>query len=327
MKTLILSKNEVGMLLSHELAAAAVRDAYVAFCSGRAELLPIQSLNIPENKCEIDFKSGYDLDEQIVCTKIAGGFRDNPVSYGLPTGLALICLINAQSGVPVCVMDGTLITAYRTAAAGALSASLLARPESSCVTVFGTGTQSKMQVLALSRLFNLSEVHVCGIEAVDDYIKTMQNNLPDTNFSAAKSAQEAVLMADIIITATVSTGALLDAAWVKPGTHITAVGCDAPGKQELDPALFKNAIIVNDSIEECVKRGETQHAIRQGVITKEGIRGEIGELITGVKDGRTDKKQITIFDTVGLSILDVKTAMAIYRAACDKGIGINADIV
>lgn len=327
MKTLIISRSEVAQLLDHKIAAKAVREAYITFNAGRAELLPIQSLDIREHNGETDFKSGYDKDNAVICTKIASGFWDNPKNFGLPTGLALVSLIDARNGVPISVMDGTLITGYRTAAAGALAASILARPDSANVAVIGTGTQAQMQTLALAGFFNLSRVRVWGIEGIDRYIAAISEKLPGVEVVSAATAQEAVHDADIVITATPSTKALVMAEWVKPGTHINAIGSDTPGKQELDPMLFKSALVVNDSIAECVRRGETQHSIAQGIIRREDIYAEIGEILSGQKSGRTSPGQLTIFDTTGLSILDISTALAIYRAAKEQGIGYELELI
>ncbi len=327
MKTLILGRSEVAQILDHAVAAEAVRAAYLTFTSRRAELLPIQYLDVVEHNGEIDFKSSYDKDEDVVCTKIAVGFWDNPKLFGLSTGLATVILLDARNGAPLSIMDGTLITGFRTAAAGALAASALAREDSADVAVIGTGNQARMQLEAHARYFKLRQVRVWGIEGVDEFIAAMSKKLPGVRFLAAESTRGAVAQADIIITATPSQKPLVMAEWVRPGTHITAIGCDAPHKQELDPNLFAKALVINDSIEECVKRGETHHAVELGIIRREDIHGEIGEILSGKKPGRTSPEQITVFDTVGLSIYDVKTAMAIYRAAKERGLGYEIELV
>jgi ornithine cyclodeaminase/alanine dehydrogenase len=137
----------------------------------------------------------------------------------------------------------------------------------------------------------------------------------------AHSAQEAVGQADILITTTRGKGSLVDAAWVKPGTHIVAIGTDVRGKQEFDPAIFRNAKIVNDSIAQCTEKGETWHPLNSNIITKADIHAEIGEILLGKKAGRVNDEEITIFDSTGMAIQDNTTSAKIYRNALENKAG------
>lgn len=327
-KTLILNGREVASLLSLTSTIEAVADAYRSYNSGKAVMPPIVSMDIAQHNGEMDFKAGYSSEENIISMKIAGGYWDNPQNFGLPSCVALICLFDGSNGVPICVMDGSLITGFRTGAAGAVAASVLARKDSSTAAIIGTGGQARMQIRALCQTLPIREVHIWGIDGCEAYQEDMSALLPDVRFCIYETAEEAVRDCDVVVTATASHAPLVQADWIRPGTHITAVGCDTPGKQEWDPVIFKRASkIVNDSITECVRRGETQHPIGLGYIKAEDIYAEIGEILLGQKAGRTSDDEITIYDTTGLSILDIHTAAMVYHAALDKNVGTFIDII
>ena len=137
----------------------------------------------------------------------------------------------------------------------------------------------------------------------------------------AQSKQQAVENADIVITTTRGKGPLVEAAWVRPGTHIVAIGTDQPGKQELEPEIFRGAKVVNDSIDQCVAKGETQHPIAQGILRREDIHAEIGQILLGQKAGRENDTEITIFDSTGMAVQDNVTARRVYDNAVEQGVG------
>lgn len=326
METLLLNAKEVEQLITVEDIVEAVKAGYQAFNQGKVTQPPIVSIET-ENGGEVDFKTGYSRQEEIIGVKMAGGFWDNPKNYQLPSAIAMICLFSGENGIPVCIMDGTLITAYRTAAAGALGALCLARKASKRAAIIGTGAQARMQIRALARYFPLEEVCVYGIEGCERYAAELSALLPHIKFTVKKTAKEAVADADIIVTATASRQALVMDEWVKAGAHINAIGCDMEGKQELDPKLFRRAKVVNDSKMECMRRGETQHAVKLGYLTEESIYGEIGELLLGEKEGRTDDRELTIFDATGISIQDINSALFVYRKALREHLGRQVELV
>lgn len=328
MKTLLLNGQEVEQLLDIKTTVEAVREGYKALGQNKVFMPPISSIDVEEHHGEMDFKMGYSRQEEIIGIKMAGGYWDNPKKYNMPSGLAVICLFNAVNGAPLCILDGTMITGYRTAAAGTLGALCLARKNSQKVGVIGTGLQAKLQVRVLAEYFDIKQVVVHGREeSRKRYVEEMAQLLPQIRFVAAETAEEAVRDADIVITTTPSRQALVYDQWIKPGTHINAIGCDADGKQELDPQIFRRAKIVNDKISECVCRGDTQHAIKQGLIRQEDIYAEIGQLLLGEKPGRVSEDEITIFDTTGLSIQDINTSLFIYRKAKQLNMGQEIEIV
>lgn len=312
METIILTKEQIEKILVMDDVIESVEEAYKLFSEKKVILPPVLSFEIEKYHGEIDIKSGYDLVDEVVGVKIASGYANNQQNYGVSNGLATILLIDAKNGVPIAIMEGGLITDMRTGAAGAVSAKYLANPNSKKVAIVGTGIIARWELEALSRVFPLDEVFVWGRneENITKYVKDMNDKIP-LNYIACNDIQDCVSQADIVITTTSSKSALIQSDWIKQGTHIACIGADMPGKQELDPQIFKRAQkVVVDSIDQCVERGEVQHALQEGIISRNNLI-EIGQVILGTEKGRESEKDITIFDSTGLSIQDITTAKKI----------------
>jgi alanine dehydrogenase len=323
MKTLLLKKDDVHGLIGMRDVIGAVEEAYKAFNSGKVECPDYTGIHLPPPRGEIDFKLGYDKANEVISMKASsGGFTNNPDAYGLPSGMGTILLFDATSCALVCVMDGSLITGLRTGAAGAVSVKALARKSAKKITSIGTGNQARMQIRAISQIMKIEEIHAWdrSPDALSQYQSDIENEF-DIPVITAVSKQAAVEQADILITTTRGKGSLVEAAWVKRGTHIVAIGTDQRGKQELEPEIFRNAKVVVDSIPQCTQKGETWHPLDAGIITKDDIHAEIGEILLGTKAGREDDDEVTIFDSTGMAIQDSMTANRIYRNALQKHVG------
>lgn len=320
-EVVILSQEEVRSCLPMNDAIKAVTEAYKAFAEGRVELPPVVHLNVDKYRGEVDIKSGFVEDFGLIGTKIASGFYDNP-KLGLPSGVAVIILMEMKTSLPLAIMDGTYITAVRTGAAGAVAASVLARKNSKKVGVIGAGTQARMQVLALKELFPIEQVKVYNINesSRNKYASEMEERL-GIEVQAVDTVKSAVSDVDIIVTATPSKKAMIMNEWIKEGVHINAIGADAPGKQELDQMIMKRAKIVVDSLKQCCVIGEIQHALAQGLIEESGVHAEIGEILIGKKAGRETKEEITLFDSTGLAVQDIAAAHVVYQMAKKKEMG------
>jgi ornithine cyclodeaminase/alanine dehydrogenase len=179
-----------------------------------------------------------------------------------------------------------------------------------------------MQVRAIREVMMIEEIHAWdeNPDALSKYESDIESEFGIAVVPAG-SRQEAVERADILVTTTRGKGSLVEAGWVRPGTHIVAIGTDQRGKQELDPAIFRNAKIVNDSIAQCTEKGETWHPLRGNIIPRDDIHAEIGEILLGRKPGRESDEEVTIFDSTGMAIQDNTTAAKIYRNAMRGGVG------
>lgn len=323
MKTLLLTKEDVEKVVSMKEAIEAVEEGYRAFNSGKVMQPDFIAMPFEAPRGELDFKAGYYSGSEIISLKASsGGYVNNPDEYGLPAGMNTVLLWDARNCALLCIMDGGYITGYRTGAAGAISVKYLARKNAETVTSIGTGNQARNQIRAISKVMKIKEIH-----AYDAFEASMAKFKEDIEKELSipvileKTKQAAVEKADILVTTTRGKGEVVDASWVKPGTHIVAIGTDMKGKQEFDPEVFRGAKIVNDSIAQCIGRGETQHPIEKGIIKKEDIYAEIGEIALGEKSGRTNDEEITIFDSTGMAIQDNMQAYKLYKAAIEKNIG------
>ncbi len=329
MKTLLLNKEDVGRLICMKEVIGTVEEAYKAFNSGQVNQPPYTCIHLPPPRGEIDFKLGYcEANEMISMKASSGGFPNNPTEHGVPSGMGTILLFDARSCALVCVMDGSLITGLRTGAAGAVSVKALARRNARKITSIGTGKQARMQIRAIHEVMTIEAIH-----AWDHHPENLALYKADIEREfgipvvMARSMQEAVEQADILITTTRGKSSLVEAAWVRPGTHIVAIGTDTYGKQEFEPEIFRGAKIVNDSIAQCIEKGETWHALNRSIIRREDIHAELGEILLGKKPGRETDHEITIFDSTGMAIQDNTTAAKIYRNAIASGTGTTFEFI
>lgn len=305
---------------------AAVEDGYIAYNSGKVQQPDIVSMEMPQYNGETDIKSCYNDLNNVISVKIVSGFYDNGKINDLPTMIGSVILYDGKTGAPLCIMDGSLITGVRTGAAGAISSKLLARKNSETVAIIGAGGQARMQAYALCQVMDIKEIRVFSPNPAElPAYKEDVEAKTGVKVVTCHTAEEVMENADIAISTTPSKEYLVDSELVKPGIHIVAVGADMAGKNEWDPKIFKNAKVVNDSIRQCVTRGETRNAIVAGIIKEEDIYAEIGELIAGEKPLRESDDEITIFDTTGMAVQDNVTAAMIYKIAKEKGLGQSFD--
>ncbi|WP_114973544.1 ornithine cyclodeaminase family protein [Rhodoferax ferrireducens] len=323
MKTLLLKKDEVSKLISMKEVIGTVEEAYKAFNSNQVVQPSYIGIDLPSPRGDIDFKLGYYKSNEVISMKASsGGFIDNPTTHGVPSGMGTILLFDATTCALICVMDGSLITGLRTGACGAISVKVLARKNAKKIASIGTGNQARMQIRAISEVMKIGEIHAWNRNP--DTLSKFKTDI-ESEFGIpvmmANSKKEAVQQADILITTTRGKGSLVEADWVKPGTHIVAIGTDQQGKQELDPEIFRNAKVVVDSIAQCTEKGETWHPLNKNIITKDDIHGEIGEILLGKKPGRENDEEITIFDSTGMAIQDNTTSNKIYQNAIERNVG------
>jgi len=245
--------------------------------------------------------------------KIATGFPQNP-ARGLPSGNGLVLVLSAETGqVEAMLHDEMVLTDIRTGLGGAIASRCLARQNNQNVLVAGTGPQARRQIEAHDSLFPGSlSFKVWGRDALK--AKVLVNELaPGIEATTVENLETATRWADIVITATAATTPFIMSDWVQPGTHITAVGADAPGKQELDRKLISRAdIVAVDLVSQCVDHGEVSHASRAGEIDSTDLV-ELGTLLDKSKPGRATEDQITIADLTGIAAQDIAIAKAVLE--------------
>ncbi len=247
---------------------------------------------------------------------------DNPIRQNLPTVMAIIIYSDPDTGFPLAIMDGTVITKYRTGAAGAVASKYLARKESKFLGLVGCGAQAQSQMEAISRFYKFDQICVYSID--EDLIdKFVEKNI---NYRARKASLEEAVACDIVSTTTPVREPIISRDLVKEGTHINAIGADAAGKEELDPTILNEAKVVVDEINQASHSGEINVPISKGLFQPKDIFATLGEVVAGLKTVRTGN-EITVFDSTGLAIQDVATAKLIYEKAKSLGIGIEIDML
>jgi len=320
---LVISEEEINSNISLNDVINVVEEAFKAHALGKTILPPKYHYFMPWGI--LGLIPAYVETMDALAIKIAQGRKENP-EKGLPTGIYQIILFEPETARPLAFMDGSLATALRTAAAAAVGAKYMARSDSKRLGIIGTGIVGKTSVKMMDQLFELEEVYAADISesSKEEFVQELKDLYP---FKIAKvSFEEATCNSDILVTATPSREPLIKRAWIPKGLHISAIGADNPGKQELDPAILKDAEIVCDSIGQCLEFGELNVPYSNSLFGEENIIGEIGELVSGRKRVRTNRHAITVFDSTGMGIQDAAIARLIYDVALEKGFGRSVEI-
>lgn len=347
-KVSILSKSEITSVLDMKSAVQAVGQAYAFKQSGKAELFPLVCHCFEEGEAELDIKSGTVDGAGIFGMKLVSAFKHNS-EIGLPRLMGTILVFDRETGVLKSIMDGGHITNVRTGAAGAVGCQTLARPESETLLMVGTGVQGSNQIAAaLEVMSNLKQILVYNphsFEKAQRFCAELPDKLEKNYFSLygedahgkllraranipfipVQDLQEACGQADIILTATPSRKALIMADWVKPGTHLSCVGSDMEGKQELEEALLAKARVFCDDRRQVIAVGECEKAVKQGLLKPEDIC-EIGDVLIGKMPGRQSADDITIFDSTGIGLQDLIVAALVTERAQENGLGVTVEI-
>jgi ornithine cyclodeaminase len=245
---------------------------------------------------------------------------------GLPSHQGLITLIDAETGTPLALMDGTRITAMRTAAVSAVATRHLARTDASVATIIGTGVQARTHAEALACVRELSEIRIVGRrpDAAQQLAAELADRLPARAFDDAAAALDG---ADIVATVTASPAPVFAPEAIAPGTHINAVGAYTATTREVPSETVAAArVFVDDRTAALSEAGDLLLAIADGAIDESHVVGTLGEVLIGQVQGRTDAQQITIFESLGLGLEDIAAASQVYGRALEDGIGTDVEI-
>jgi alanine dehydrogenase len=329
--TLVLTQQELARLLDLRTAIRTTRAAFCELAWGRAVMPP--KLYLPLGRGS-DFRAmPAALRHPPACGVKWVNVHPRNRARGLPTVMAVIVLNDPATGVPVAVMDGLLITRLRTAAAGAVAAQALARRDSSVVGLIGCGGQAEAQLTALAEVLRLGRVKVWGYLAgeAQRFCERMRRLVSRSDARLGRLAQAAfepcagvarcVRDADVVVTVTPSRRPLIRRAWLSPGVHINAIGADAPGKQELEPAILREATVVVDDVEQAIHGGELNVPIRRRQYRASQIHATLGDVLIGRRPGRRVRGDVTVFDSTGLAVHDVALAHEAVRRARRQGLG------
>jgi len=316
-KTLLLGRKDLEKILTMELALPAVEAAFAAH--GRGDVLMPPKLYLPLPKHRGDFRAMPAYFDGAAGVKWVNMHPENPARHQLPAVMGVYILSDPDTAAPLAILDGPLLTAFRTGAAGAVASQHLAPKDAATIGLVGCGVQARFLLRAHRVLFpGLRPVlYDMSPEAVARFAAEMGGHAGAVDQAAS---------CDIVCTTTPSRGPVVFRAFVGISTHINAMGADAPGKQEIDPEILREATVVVDDLAQAGESGEVNVPLHNGTYSRDKIHGTLGEVVAGLKPGRRST-EITLFDSTGLAIQDLALARAAYEEARRRGLGTEFDLV
>jgi ornithine cyclodeaminase len=317
---IVVTKDEIIKTLSVEIALKKIEEGFKKYSQKLATIPMPSSLRFEHPPGDCHIKYGFLNEGSYFIIKIATGFPENP-SRGAQAGNGMMLLFSKKNGAPLYLLqDEGYLTDVRTACAGALAAKYVAPKHISCIGIVGTGAQSYFQLSLLPYVTDCRKVMIWGRDLRKAQKVAVSDALKHFEIKVAGSLDELAKACNLIVTTTSSSIPLLQSHHLRPGMHITAVGTDDKGKQELDPFLFAKADrVIVDSISQCSSFGDTSYALECGAIHKDQLI-ELGEVIAGEKLGRTQETEITIVDLTGVAIQDLQIALALVETLEEKAI-------
>ncbi|PDT26926.1 ornithine cyclodeaminase family protein [Rhizobium sp. L9] len=324
-KIRILTESELRTIVPLDMdAVTCVENAFRALAVENAvQMPPILRLDVPDSRGEVDVKTAYIHGLSSFAIKVSPGFFDNP-KIGLPSTNGLMVLLSSKTGlVQALLLDNGYLTDVRTAAAGAVAANHLARKDASIATVFGAGVQARLQLEALMLVRPIREIRVWArdyrrAQALVEQLGARQN----LSISAFEDPRSAIAGSQIVVTTTPADRPIVDATWLEPGQHLTAMGSDAEHKNEIDPIAIKAAdVYVADSIKQARRLGELRHAIEAGLVASDADFPELGQIVAGARPGRRSASDITIADLTGTGVQDTVIATLAFARAEERSAG------
>jgi alanine dehydrogenase len=326
---LILKRSEVEALLDLDRLVDAVAAALADLSEDRASMPPRVAAMVAERHGLLAAMPAFLPSARALTTKLVSLFPEN---RDVPTHQAVICCFDPATGTPLALMDGTAITASRTAAGSALATRLLARADAHVVAIVGTGVQGRAHALALARDRRVQRMLLAGRDAgaAQALVAELANHVT-VPLEAARSIEAAVREADVVCLATHAADPVIKREWLRPGVHVNSVGYNSSGRGELDGAILRDGFVVVESRASALAPApagavELNRAIAEGLITTEHVRAELGELVTGRVTGRTDASQLTVYKSVGVAVEDAAAAALVLEAARDRGVGIAVEL-
>jgi len=322
---LFLNRSEVESLLNLDQLIECLAPAMASLSAGNVSMPARGVVEIQENRGLLASMPVYVPSSQTLSTKLVTVYPDNE-RLGIPSHQAVVLVFDSKTGTPLAMMDGASITAIRTAAGSALATRLLARPEAQVLSVLGTGVQARTHARAITRVRQIREVRVWGRsqQKIDALVKDL-TLAPGVRVRAVPQLKEALAGAEIICACTHSAEPVVVGEWLEQGAHVNSVGLNAQGC-EVDEAAVLKALVVVESRDAALApapsgANDLLWPIQKGLMTRDHIHAEIGELVSGARPGRTSAVQITIYKSVGVAVQDAVAARLVLDAARARGVG------
>jgi alanine dehydrogenase len=328
-KTLILSRTDMMGLVTPAEYNACVEQAYRMHGERRYYMDPKGHIVLDKYPGEWEAMPSYIEEPEAAACKWVSIRERNREKYDLPTVFSILIYTHPETGFPLAICDGSYHTVMRTGAAGAVSAKWMARKNSKHLAIVGAGHMAEGTLATCNEVFEWEEVRVWSRTqtTLDHFMQTQQTKFPHLKIRPSTDLEQVVRGADVVVTVTPARGPIVMDDWIAPGTHFAAIGADKGGDQELDPKILQRARIFVDDIRQCRTDGEINMPLRQGLIKESDIAGEIGEVITGKKPGRTSESEITLFDSTGIALQDSATVPLEYERAVAAGVGVEKKMI
>jgi alanine dehydrogenase len=330
MKIRVLSQADLQRALPMPEAIEAVKEAYLQLSTGQAAVPLRTSIDVPRHEGLAVFMPAYLAGRDELGLKVVSVYPDN-ASRGLPMIHALVVLLDAATGCPLAVLDGTYLTALRTGAASGVATDLLARQDARGAAIFGAGVQGRTQLEAICHVREIARVKVYDTvaEKAQEYAAEMRargHPIPE-DITVARSPREALEGSDVICTATTSTRPVFADSDLEEGVHINGLGSYTPQMQEIPEETVKRAKVVVDSREACwAEAGDLIIPLEKGLFGRDQVHAELGEIIAATKPGRASAREITFFKSVGVAVQDVAAASRALQAAERMGLGVEVEL-
>ena len=317
MKTLVLTHSDVRSLLSMAMVIPAVEQAFAAHGRGEVLMPPKVYVDLPEHHG--DFRAMPSAAAGLAGLKWVSSHPENPARNGLPCVMGVYILSDPATALPLAILDGTLLTAWRTGAAGAVASRHLGPCAPRTIGLVGCGVQARVLLMAHRELW--PDLRVLAADTSGDAAAAFVRELGGTVTGTREAAG-----ADIVCTSTPSTRPVVLREWVSDGAHINAMGADAPGKQELDPVILSGARVFVDDLAQAPHSGEINVPLHAGTFALSDIAGTLGQVVAGLAEGRRGN-ETTVFDSTGLAVQDLLVARALVDEARARGLGLEVDLM
>lgn len=321
---LILSEQDARALVGVEDAIEVVEQSFAAMARGQARNYPVVREVLGYQDAVFGVKTGADTARPLLGLK-AGGYWPHNAARGLTNHQSATVLFDPETGRAMAVVSANYLTGVRTGAASAIATRHLSRADSTVLGIVGTGVQAVYQLKATLAVRPIRRVRAWDPSA--DNLQAFGRAVAELGlaYEPQPSPREVVAEADVVVTVTPSQRALVEQGWLRPGTHVSAMGADTRGKQELAAAVVAAAALFVDEAAQAVSIGECQHAFAAGLITLDSIRATLGEVVAGLRTGRSADDEITLFDGTGVSLQDLAVAELAVRKAPARGLGVTVE--
>ncbi len=328
-KTLILGRTDMMGLLTPAEYNDCVEQAYRMHGAGRFYMEPKGHIVLDKYPGEWEAMPSYIEEPEAAACKWVSIREQNRERFDLPTVFSILVYTHPETGFPLAICDGSYHTVMRTGAAAAVSAKWLARKDSKVLAIVGAGHMSEGTLATCNEVFAWERVSVWSRSqaTLDSFLESQRPKYPGLEIRGSRELEQVVTGADVVVTVTPARDPIVKDAWIKPGTHIAAVGADKEGDQELEGTILQRARVFVDDIRQCRNDGEINVPLSRGLIKEADLAGEIGEVVVGRKEGRLTDDDITVFDSTGIALQDSATVPLEYERAVAAGVGIEKKMI